>query len=63
MSSFLRRVLPEVEDALEASSASSAFDGYLLNLRSEGLQEEAALWKTLSVDLEKHKVPCPALSF
>ena len=56
VSSFLRKVLPELESALDGSSSSSAFDGYLLNLRGEGHQEEAALWKTLTVDLEKHKV-------
>lgn len=71
MSSFLRGVLPELEAALEGNSNSdsgsgggggssavnTAFAGYLLSLgRGEGHREEAALWRTLTVDLEKHKV-------
>ena len=70
VSSFLRGVLPELEAALEgntnstsssgeagSSGVNTAFAGYLLSLgRGEGHREEAALWRTLSVDLEKHKV-------
>jgi hypothetical protein len=56
VSGFLRRVLPELEEALEGNTTSSAFDGYLQNLRGEGHHEGASLWKTLTVDLEKHKV-------
>lgn len=59
INSFLRRVVPEVEEALEANSSSTAFDGYFQFLSGEGHDEDVKLWKTLTVDLEKHKVIYP----
>ena len=58
VSRFLRKVMPEVEAVMEANASSTAFDGYLMNLQNEGQREDAELWRTLTVDLEKHKVSC-----
>lgn len=54
---FLEKVLPLVEDVLVSNSQSRAFDGY--ELIQEDSSEDIILWKTLSVDLEKHKVVFP----
>lgn len=52
--SFLKKILPTVEQELENNSSSTAFNGYNL-LQSDGT-DSISLWKLLTVDLEKHKV-------
>jgi hypothetical protein len=52
--SFLNRILPVVEHELETNNSSTAFNGYHL-LKADGT-DSIALWRVLTVDLEKHKV-------
>lgn len=52
--SFLRNILPLVEQELDNNNSSTAFNGYKL-LTSDGT-DSISLWKLLTVDLEKHKV-------
>jgi len=57
MKSFLDRVIPRLELELSSNMNSKAFDGYETTV--DTITEEISLWKTLSVDLEKHKVVFP----
>lgn len=57
LAAFLRKVVPVLEDELATNETSKAFDGY--EGVKEAASEEITLWKSLSVDLEKHKVVFP----
>lgn len=52
--SFLQKTLPMVEHELDTNNSSTAFNGYHL-LKADGT-DSIALWRILTVDLEKHKV-------
>eukprot|EP01041_Mallomonas_annulata_P010308 gene10308-21508_t len=57
LSAFLLRILPILEDELNSNIVSKAFDGYETVVNT--ITEEISIWKTLSVDMEKHKVVFP----
>lgn len=58
LSSFLRKVLPVVESALEENQVIGDID-YMVTTKADDEEERGNLWKSLLVDFEKKKLVFP----